>query len=76
MPPAGGSDRDRRAPSGQPGEIILEYFPIGKMVRVVAVDVASGLETVIVGPATASRADLERVAVRKLQMMLARSRSS
>ena len=46
------------------------------MVRVVAVDVASGLETVIVGPATASRADLERVAVRKLQMMLARSRSS
>ena len=72
MPPAGGSDRDRRAPSGQPGEIILEFFPIGKMIRVVAVDAASGLEATIMGPANESRADLERVAVRKLRMMLAR----
>ncbi|MFN0263430.1 DUF6898 family protein [Tepidamorphus sp. 3E244] len=42
------------------------------MVRVVAVDAASGLETMIMGPANAARADLERVAVRKLKMMLAK----
>lgn len=40
--------------------------------RVVAVDVASGLEAMIVGPTAAARSDLERVAVRKLQMMLAK----
>lgn len=72
MSPRGGSGSGRRAPSGQPGEIFLEFIPIGKMMRVVAIDAASGLETTIMGPANASRADLERVAVRKLKMMLSR----
>ena len=75
MPPHGGSGSGRRAPSGRSGEIILEFVSIGKMIRVVAVDAASGLEATIVGPANAARADLERVAVRKLKMMLARQTS-
>lgn len=38
--------------------------------KVVAVDAASGVEVVIFGPVSASRNDLERVAVRKLDKQL------
>ena len=41
--------------------------------KVVAVDSATGIEVVIMGPASASRNDLERVAVRKLKAQLAKS---
>ena len=50
----------------------MEFTPLGNMVRVVAVDAATGIEACIAGPANAARADLERVAVRKLHMILAR----
>lgn len=40
--------------------------------KVVAVDSETGTEVVIMGPATASRNDLERVAVRKLKAQLAK----
>ena len=58
------------------GGIIIEIIPVGRMVRVIAVDAATGIETTIMGPANAARADLERVAVRKLRMMLARGSSA
>jgi len=41
--------------------------------KVVAVDSETGTEVVIMGPATASRNDLERVAVRKLKAQLAKT---
>lgn len=60
------------ASPGRGGEIYLEFVPVGKMVRVVAVDAATGTEATIVGPHNAARTDLERIAVRKLRMVLAR----
>lgn len=51
---------------------LIEYVPVGNSVKVSAVDPASGTEVSVVGPATASRADLARAAVRKLEYMLGR----
>ncbi len=38
--------------------------------KVIAVDAATGIEVVIMGPATASQNDLKRVAIRKLKAQL------
>lgn len=56
------------APRGRPGgrEVIFEFTTVGQSTRVAAIDVATGEEVVISGPAGASRGDLERVALRKL----------
>ncbi|PKQ08580.1 MAG: hypothetical protein CVT73_06675, partial [Alphaproteobacteria bacterium HGW-Alphaproteobacteria-12] len=45
----------------------------GGSVKVTAVDVATGLEVSVVGPSTAPRTELERVAIRKLRYMLGRA---
>ncbi len=68
--PRGGAWRGK--PIGRPGETYIEFVALGNMVRVIAVDAATGTEVTIVGPANAARADLERVALRKLRMVLAR----
>lgn len=38
--------------------------------KVIAVDAATGIEVVIMGPVTASQNDLKRVAIRKLKAQL------
>lgn len=53
------------------GEVIVEMRPVGSVVRVAAVDVATGTEVVIMGPASASPQSLEQVAVAKLKRRLA-----
>jgi hypothetical protein len=55
---------------GLPGEVYFEFTPIGASVKVVAIDVASGTEISVVGPARASRADLQRLALQKLKARL------
>ncbi len=52
--------------------VIFEFAPLGRQVKVMAVDAESGLEVAIVGPVTAPRADLERLALRKLENRLRR----
>lgn len=52
-------------------EVIFEFIEIGASVRVAAVDVASGIEVVIVGPKGAARGDLETLALKKLERTLA-----
>jgi hypothetical protein len=66
------------APRGRPGgrEVIFEFTTLGQSTRVAAIDVATGEEVVISGPAGASRGDLERVAMRKLLRRLARIQST
>ncbi len=49
------------------GEIYFEFTAIGRNVKVSAIDAATGTEVSIMGPATASRADLQRLALQKLQ---------
>ncbi len=65
------------APRGRFGgrEVIFEFTTLGQSTRVAAVDVATGEEVIISGPAGASRGDLERVALRKLLRRLARTQS-
>lgn len=57
-------------------EVILEMRPVGGVVRVAAIDVATGTEVVIMGPASASPQSLEQVAVAKLRRKLAMDRGS
>lgn len=54
----------------RPGEIYVEFRQVGQAMRVTAVDAASAEEVVVMGPASASQADLQRIAVRKLKRKL------
>jgi len=54
------------------GDVYFEFTTIGAAVKVAAIDAKTGLEVVIVGPAGAAKADLERLAVQKLKVRLAR----
>ncbi|WP_051328621.1 DUF6898 family protein [Geminicoccus roseus] len=59
---------------GQPGEPpILEHRRIGMLLRVAAIDPASGTEVVIQGPAARDPSALERLALRKLAWALDRA---
>ena len=58
----------RQAPSS--GEVYLEFQVVGRQVKVTAIDAATGVEVVVIGPNTASQEDLKRLAVRKLQRRL------
>ncbi|HRO04764.1 MAG TPA: hypothetical protein PLS69_14280, partial [Terricaulis sp.] len=52
-------------------EVIFEILRVGDVQRVAAVDVESGLEVVIVAPANAAQADVQTLALRKLERALA-----
>jgi hypothetical protein len=54
------------------GEVYIEFIPVGNVMKVCAVDAATGLEVSVMGPLTASRASLQQLAVRKLQSALSR----
>ncbi|MGD9766925.1 MAG: serine hydroxymethyltransferase [Pseudolabrys sp.] len=53
-------------------EIYFEFTVVGALVKVAAIDSATATEVVVMGPATASRADLERLAAQKLRARLTR----
>lgn len=55
-----------------PREVYFEFTQVGASVKVAAIDAATGTEVVVVGPATAAPADLERLALAKLRARLAR----
>ena len=52
------------------GEVYFEFTAIGHSVKVVAIHAASGLEVSAVGPASATRADLQRLVLQKLRLRL------
>ena len=52
------------------GEVFLEFIPAGGFMRVAAVDAATGIEAVVIGPTGAARADLERLALAKRERLL------
>jgi len=53
-------------------EVYFEFRPVGAVVKVSAIDAATGIEVSVMGPASAMQADLERLAWRKLTARLAR----
>ncbi|MCF6195111.1 MAG: hypothetical protein L3J50_00295 [Emcibacter sp.] len=57
------------------GEYLVEFIQVGSYMKVSAVDTVSGREVSIVGPASASRNQLSRVAVNKLKYVLAKEKS-
>ncbi|MCB9957625.1 MAG: serine hydroxymethyltransferase [Rhodospirillaceae bacterium] len=54
----------------QPGEVILEYTPMGRVMRVCAIDVATGTEVVIQGPIDATEDQLKAIALAKLSYVM------
>jgi uncharacterized protein DUF6898 len=60
------------AEGGTPGrEVLFEYTALGGSMRVAAIDAVTGVEVTVIGPVNAARADLQRLAIRKLQARLA-----
>ncbi len=51
-------------------EVIFEFIALGDSVRVAAVDVTTGEEVYVTGPANTPQKDLERLAARKLARKL------
>jgi hypothetical protein len=59
------------AKDGSPGGgVYFEFTPIGTSVKVVAIDAATGIEVSVIGPARASQADLQQLALQKLRLRL------
>lgn len=72
--PKGGGE-DAGQVFGAPGEVYIEYKQVGQTMKVTAVDAATGLEVVIIGPASAARSHLQKVAIEKLKMQLKKAES-
>jgi len=51
-------------------EIYVEFVQMGNVVKATAIDSATGMEASIMGPASAPRASLSELAVRKLKYVL------
>ena len=56
----------------EPREVFFEFIAIGSVVKVVAIDAASGTEVSVMGPVGAAQVDLEQLAYGKLKARLAR----
>jgi MinD-like ATPase involved in chromosome partitioning or flagellar assembly len=55
------------------GEIIVEIQRIGAILRVAAVDVATGTEVTFQAPASATRASIDRLAANKLRYVMSKA---
>jgi hypothetical protein len=54
----------------EPREVLFEFTAIGAAIKVAAIDAATGVEVTVMGPAQASRADLQKLALAKLRKRL------
>ncbi|HEY0918716.1 DUF6898 family protein [Devosia sp.] len=54
-----------------PGEVLFEFTQLGQQVRVAAIDVATATEVVVIAPLTASRLQMQNLALAKLRRRLA-----
>ena len=61
--------------AGEGRDVYFEFTVIGSSVKVIAIDSATGTEVSTIGPASASEADLRKVALAKLKARLAREQS-
>jgi hypothetical protein len=66
--PDNGSDKDDSADARK--EIYIEYKQVGQAMKVTAVDSETGMEVVIMGPASAAQTHLQKIAIQKLEMQL------
>lgn len=61
---------------GEEREVYFEHTTIGGSVKVSAIDAATGIEVSVIGPASAAPAQLQRLALQKLENRLATARKS
>jgi hypothetical protein len=56
----------------EPRDVFFEITVMGTTAKVAAIDGASGVEVLVLGPATAAETELKRLALAKLRARLAR----
>lgn len=66
-------DHTSRA-TGPRGEIYIEYTQVGQIIKVTAIDATTGIEAVIMGPASTEQSQLKKIVVQKLRMILKKSK--
>ncbi|WMT88540.1 serine hydroxymethyltransferase [Pelagibacterium sp. 26DY04] len=49
------------------GEVLFEFHQAGPQVRVAAIDVATGIEVVVIAPASATQMQMKNLALAKLR---------
>ncbi len=52
--------------------VLIEYTVMDDMVRVAAIDEATGTEAILIGPVSAGRTALKQAAIQKLEYVLAK----
>ena len=55
------------------GEVYFEFVQVGQQMRVAAVDAATGTEVIVITPVSASKHQMQQVALAKLRKKLAES---
>lgn len=59
-----------------PRQVYFEFHRIGAYVKVNAIDAATAIEVAIVGDASASEMHLKRLALKKLEYVLAKNQAA
>lgn len=59
-----------RGGQGSSGEVLFEFTQLGQQMRVAAIDAATSIEVVIIAPLSASRLQMQNVALAKLRRRL------
>lgn len=64
--------RGETGPSGQTpsGQVLFEFVPMGAQVRVAAIDEATGIEVMVLAPASATPYQMQQLALGRLRMKL------
>jgi hypothetical protein len=57
-------------PQGRAGEVLFEFRQLGGQMRVAAIDAASGVEVVVIAPLSATRTQMQALALAKLRRRL------
>ena len=52
-------------------EVYFEFVQVGQQMRVAAIDVATGIEVIVITPATANKYQMQTMALAKLRRRLA-----
>jgi hypothetical protein len=55
------------------GEVYFEFVQVGQQMRVAAIDAATGTEIIVITPVSASKHQMQQVALAKLRKKLADS---
>ncbi|MGV8832087.1 MAG: DUF6898 family protein [Devosia sp.] len=55
------------------GEIFFEFSQVGRQMRVAAIDVDTGIEVIVITPVSATKMQMQQLALGKLRKKLAES---